>query len=439
MTDRCDPIRSRLHDLEVQLADIQPAPGDKPSPDVAGLVREIARTRESLQACMESLLARQWTVTGQPFLGSGEIDAAVMRFMKAHAIRALSVAIASEGTLSGNRGYTWAEPTYPVTQPDTLFRMASVSKVFTCAAVDRLATTGALGFGTPAFAFLGIVGPLLTTQTPDPDIGTITVFQLATRVSGLADGFGTAGSGSDLREIAGRLGQTLLPTRDQLCRYVYGQPLVARPGDAGPDGNGFYSNSAFTVLTSVVEKASNSGFIDYLRRELLAPLGIADVHVGATAHSGRRPNEVFTYDDPGSAPSQLDLAPGAVANNAHGGQFLLENGEGSGGLIMSIGTVARFLSRHAVWNIGPREVNGRYGRLAGSGAAAICRPDGVDFAFAFNRMVEYADYNVLVADINAVLDHNSTFADRIKRLIYGLRRAALTLASLFRGQWSYKG
>ena len=178
MADKCDSIRSRLRDLEVELKDSQPTPGDipvsKPPPHLNGLVREIAQTRLSLRACVESLLARQWTVTGQAFIGSREIDTAVMRFMKAHAIRAMSVAIAREGTLGGNRGYTWAESTYPITQPDTLFRVASVYKLFTCAAIDRLVTTGAITFGTPAFAFLGIVGPLLSTQNPDPDIGKIT-------------------------------------------------------------------------------------------------------------------------------------------------------------------------------------------------------------------------------------------------------------------------
>src|SRR5688572_10469148 len=90
IVDKCDHIRSKLHDLEVQREDIRPTPDDirppKPSP-VSGLIREIARTRESLQACVESLRVRQWTITGEPFIGSREIDTAVMRFMKAHAIR----------------------------------------------------------------------------------------------------------------------------------------------------------------------------------------------------------------------------------------------------------------------------------------------------------------------------------------------------------------
>jgi len=383
---------------------IAPEPGEQhppkphPNPDWSELSSRVEKTREALKACAESLLARRWTVTGAPFVGSLEIDGVVMRFMKAHAIRAMSVAIARAGSVVGKRGYTWAETAYPITQPDTLFRVASVSKIFTCAAIDRLVATGPLTFTTPAFGFLGITGRLLPTQTPDSDIDKVTVGQLAARRSGLQRDFG-----ADFRSIAGRLGQTVMPTRAQLVSYIYGEPLAARPGAVDS-----YSNSAFTVLTSIVEKASGRRFIDDLRNAVLAPLGIDDVHVGATAATLRRANEVSSYDDPGSSPSQLDMTVGATAPNAHGGQFALENGEGAGGLIMSTGTVARFLATHAVWNIGPREVGARYGDLPGTGAAAVSRADGLDFAYAFNRLVADTDHDALVRQINAILDQHST-------------------------------
>jgi hypothetical protein len=93
----------------------------------------------------------------------------------------------------------------------------------------------------------------------------------------------------------------------------------------------------------------------------------------------RKPNEVSSYDDPGFSPSQTDMAVDAIAPNAYGGTFALENSEGAGGLIMS--TVAQFLATHAVWNIGPREPGfARYGKFSGTGAVAVSRPDGLDFA-----------------------------------------------------------
>ena len=96
-----------------------------------------------------------------------------------------------------------------------------------------------------------------------------------------------------------------------------------------------------------------------------------------------------------------------MAPNAYGGQFVMENGEGAGGLIMSTGTVARFLATHAVWNIGPRELGARYGEFAGTGAAAVSRGDGRDFAYAFNHLIDSPAHDALVAQINAVLDRHS--------------------------------
>ena len=274
-------------------------------------------------------------MTGDAFIGSFEIDAVVLRFMKAHAIRAMSIAFAREGTLTGNRGYTWAEPNYPITQPDTRFRIASVAKLFTCAAISRLEKTRRLTFETRAFAFLGITDKFLPSQTPDPDIGKVTILQLATELSGLARDFGTAANGgNDFREISGRIGQATVPTRDQLVRFLYGEPLKRRPGETAEPEDERYSNSAFTVLTSIVEKASGSSFIEFLNFELMGPLGIGDVDVGATAENGRKPKEVSSYDDEGASPAQTDMRPDAVAPNAYGGTFVLENGEGAGGLIM---------------------------------------------------------------------------------------------------------
>jgi CubicO group peptidase (beta-lactamase class C family) len=429
MADKCDPIRSKLKILEDQLAKtdrfIQPEPGDqhppkpRPNPEWTSLASQIASTRSTLRNCEESL--RRFTATGDGFVGSLELDTVVSRFMKAHDIRAMSLAIAREGTLSGNRGYTWAQPSYPITQPDTLFRVASVTKIFTCAAIDRLVKTGAIASTTPGFGFLGITSSLLPTQTPDAEIDQITVQQLATRFSGLQRDFGV-----DYRTIASRLGQTVPPTRAELVAYLYGEPLFARPGAVD-----HYSNSAFTLLTSIIEKASGLSFIDYLRQVILEPLHLVDVRVGVTAANGRVPHEVSTYDDSGFSPSQADMAANATAPNAYGGQFTLENDEGAGSLIMSTGTVARFLATHAVWDIGPRQLGTRYGEFPGTGAGAVSRPDGIDFAYAFNRQVDTTHHDALVSQINAILDRHTRA--EIDGVLQSLAAAIGTIAGTIHG------
>jgi len=105
MADACDSLRIRLRALEAELKDSQPVPGErhppKPPPYLNGLIRQIETSRDELNACVESLMVRRWTVTGNTFLGALSIDRAIKRFMFAHDIRALSVAIAKDGEVIG--------------------------------------------------------------------------------------------------------------------------------------------------------------------------------------------------------------------------------------------------------------------------------------------------------------------------------------------------
>ena len=57
--------------------------------------------------------------------------------MQRHQVRAGALAIGRAGRLVFARGYTFAEPGYPVTEPHSLFRVASCSKVLTATAVHR--------------------------------------------------------------------------------------------------------------------------------------------------------------------------------------------------------------------------------------------------------------------------------------------------------------
>ena len=106
--------------------------------------------------------------------------------------------------MTATRGYTWAMPDYPITRPDTLFRVASVSKIFTCAAIEQLVAAGALSFETQAFPYLGVVR--LPLVAADRDIERITVRHLATRQSGLKDDVEV-----DIRSIAKLFG-TIIAT-----------------------------------------------------------------------------------------------------------------------------------------------------------------------------------------------------------------------------------
>jgi CubicO group peptidase (beta-lactamase class C family) len=318
--------------------------------------------------------------------------------MTADGVRAGAVAVARAGEVLLARGYTWAEDDYPVTEPGTTFRLASVSKAFTAAAVEQLVAQGLLAWDTPVFPRLGLTGAVLPGQTVDPDIDGVTVRQLLLRASGMRRDVG------DLRAIAARLSTAVVPTRAQLVAFLHGEPLEFRPSPPDPPGEGHYSNAAFTVLTSLVEQVSGRPFVDHLRTALLHPEGIGDLAVAATRHGGAQPGEVASYDSPGVSASLLEPGTDRLAPDAHGGAFTLENGEGSGGLLASAPSVARFIARHAVWDVGPRQTAARYGEFEGTTAGAVSRGDGLDVAFLFNRRVGDAQHDGIRRAVDEWLD-----------------------------------
>src|SRR6266487_4104124 len=97
---------------------------------------------------------------------------------------ALPISVARGGRTLFERAYTWAEDGYPMSQPSSPFRLASVSKAFTAALVYELAQAGALNLDTPVFPALGLDRPALPTQRIDPRLGAINVRRLIDHTGG---------------------------------------------------------------------------------------------------------------------------------------------------------------------------------------------------------------------------------------------------------------
>ncbi|KAH7255489.1 beta-lactamase/transpeptidase-like protein [Fusarium redolens] len=64
--------------------------------------------------------------------------------MKTNGVRQAQVAIASKGIIKTERAYTWAEDDRETARTNDIFLLASVSKMFTFAAVDILINSGKL-------------------------------------------------------------------------------------------------------------------------------------------------------------------------------------------------------------------------------------------------------------------------------------------------------
>ena len=106
------------------------------------------------------------------------LDLAMRHAMQAANIRAGELAVTSAGKILFERSYTWAEPGYPITQPKSLFRLASVSKAFTAALAYELVQAGALRLDTRVFPYLDLYQYVRKGRQIDPRLNDITLIQL---------------------------------------------------------------------------------------------------------------------------------------------------------------------------------------------------------------------------------------------------------------------
>lgn len=185
------------------------------------------------------------------------IDYLVADYMKAAHIPGAAVAVVENGEITRLSGYGQANLEWesPVT-PDTPFQTASASKIFAGVVLMRLVEQGNLGLDDSIAGYFD--------DAPDSWTG-ITVRQLASHSSGLADGI-------DLPSSA---------TAQSLAREAMTRPLAYEPGTTSR-----YGITDFVVMTAILEKVSGLSYPDLLRREVVEPLGLTQTGFSMLSENG---------------------------------------------------------------------------------------------------------------------------------------------------------
>ena len=168
----------------------------------------------------------------------------------------------------------------PRMRMDTLFRIASMTKPITSAAVMMLVEDGKLRLDDavskyiPEFAAMSVVVPGQGIQSRAPAERSITIRDLLTHTSGITYGFLGQDPHARLYEEAGLcegLFDSPLTLAESTQRLAQ-QPLVAQPGTVWN-----YSMST-DVLGRVIEAASGQDFAAFIADRLLRPLSMNDTH-----------------------------------------------------------------------------------------------------------------------------------------------------------------
>ena len=261
-------------------------------------------------------------------------DREVEAFMRARKVPGGALAVVKDRRLVYARGYGLADREKKIpARPDTLFRIASVSKPITAVAVMKLVEEKRLRLDTPAFALLGLQPVLAGGKTPDSRLERITINHLLHHTAG----WDRDQSGDPMfwsAKIAMATG-TLAPAQPEaIIRFMLGQPL-----DSDPGSRHAYSNFGYCVLGRVIEKVTGLPYERYVREKILAPLGITRMRLGASLTTAEGEARYYTPNE-AKGGSVFPNQPGRVPESY--GTFCLEAMDAHGGWLAPAVDLARF-------------------------------------------------------------------------------------------------
>lgn len=288
--------------------------------------------------CLPILTGQNLPTTGTAVPELANLDTAMQSLMAAYSVPGAALAVAHNGKLVFARGYGYANTsTRTLVQPDSLFRIASVTKPHTAAAILKLTERNKLSLNDKAFQILSNLQPL-PGNTQDPRIAQITIQNLLDHKSGWygeADGTGYDPL-FDVTHIAQAAGVASPANPAAIVRYMLGQPLDTAPGTYYS-----YSNFGYLVLGQIIEKVSGESYESFVAANVLGPIGNRLSQFGATLTT--LPGEVTYYPYPGQnlVPSVL---PGPSLVQAPYGSFSLETHHANGGLVSNTVELVQFLS-----------------------------------------------------------------------------------------------
>jgi CubicO group peptidase (beta-lactamase class C family) len=214
---------------------------------------------------------------------------------------AVLVARGDEVLFQGGYGKADLELDVPNT-PESVFRLGSLTKQFTAAAILQLQEQGLLDINDTVDRYL--------PGYPHGD--EITIYQLLNHTSGIPD-------------------YEFLESRMVYRNAVSLDALMAKfsdlPFDYTPGSQFKYSSSGYVILTAIIEKVSGQSYADYLAEHIFQPLGM----------------EATRYDNADT------ILPGRASGYTwdgdayHNAEFFdMSNAAGAGGLVSTVGDMYKW-------------------------------------------------------------------------------------------------
>ncbi|MGH7719172.1 MAG: serine hydrolase [Gemmatimonadaceae bacterium] len=348
-----------------------------------------------------------------------ELERFIAHEMADKRLPALSIALVDDQRVVWARGFGFANPndSTPATA-ETVYRVGSVSKLFTDIGIMQLVERGTIQLDSPVTRYLPDFRPRNPFGRP------VTLRQMMAHHSGL------------VRESpVGHYFDDTAPTLAQTIRSLNTTALVYEPGTRPK-----YSNAAIAAVGYVLERTQREPFAPYLKRLVLDPLDLGKSSFEPTPAVTRDLAKAYMWTLEGrtfEAPTfQLGMAPaGSMYSTVLDlGRFmsaLFAGGQGRAGRVLDSATL------EAMW----RPQFARPGATSGSGIGfglselegrRLVGHGGAIYGFA-TELAALPDDN-LGAVVATTLDAANSVTDRIAQLALRLMLAVRQRQALPRAE-----
>ena len=186
-----------------------------------------------------------------------------------------SVAISRDGRLVYSRAFGLRDAQAKVTTA-TMFRVGSITKVFTAALIYQLIDEKKLTLATPLARFFPQI----------PNAESITIAHLLAHASGIPN----FPSGADVANPKSWIFER--QTKEQMVAR-----FAARKPDFAPGEKVSYSNANYVLLGYIVETITHSGYDAQLQKRIARKLGLRRTRFGGSVRTANDEAHSFVWDD----------------------------------------------------------------------------------------------------------------------------------------------
>jgi CubicO group peptidase (beta-lactamase class C family)/D-alanyl-D-alanine dipeptidase len=260
---------------------------------------------------------------------AAELERFITHEMQDKKLPALSIALVDDQETVWAKGFGWedSDKKIPATA-ETVYRVGSVSKLFTDLGIMQLVERGVIDLDAPVTDYLPEFKP------KNPFNKTITLRQLMSHRSGL------------VREPpVGHYFDDTFPTLAQTVQSLNSTTLVYEP-----EKRIKYSNAGIATVGYVLEKTQHQSFSAYLQKAVLAPMGLQHSSFAPTPEFTKHLAKAYMWSYDGrnfAAPTfQLGMAPAGsmystVTDLARFMSILFNGGKGPQGQILQKTTLEK--------------------------------------------------------------------------------------------------